>query len=293
MHLLESTFITILAAAFVLGILILVHEWGHFVVAKLCGVRVNVFSFGYGPRLLGWKRGDTDYRLSALPFGGYVRMAGDNPSEDRSGSPDEFLSRPRWQRFLIAIAGPSMNFILAIVVMGILFLVGVAEPTFMGQQMNVAGVLDGSPAAEAGIKAAERAIALKADTAEYHRVLGTLCGQAISANVLAGMKYGHCAQDSVNKALQLDPKSAINFVSRGVGNYYLPPALGGGLELAIKDFQKAIELDPQSADAHLWLGLALRKTNRNAEARKAFQKAIELNPARVWAKQQLDKTPAQ
>ncbi len=148
-------------------------------------------------------------------------------------------------------------------------------------------------AAEAGIKAAERAIALKADTAEYHRVLGTLCGQAISANVLAGMKYGHCAQDSVNKALQLDPKSAINYVSRGVGNYYLPPALGGGLELAIKDFQKAIELDPQSADAHLWLGLALRKSNRNAEARKAFQKAIELNPARVWAKQQLDKTPAQ
>src|SRR5713101_9874083 len=158
MHLLESTFITILAAPFVLGILILVHEWGHFVVAKLCGVRVNVFSFGYGPRLLGLKRGDTDYRLSALPFGGYVRMAGDNPSEDRSGSPDEFLSRPLWQRFLIAIAGPSMNFILAIVVMAILFLVGVAEPTFMSQPMNVAGVLDGSPAAEAGIKAGDRII---------------------------------------------------------------------------------------------------------------------------------------
>ncbi len=148
-------------------------------------------------------------------------------------------------------------------------------------------------AAESGIKAAERAIALKPDTAEYHRILGALCGQAISANVLAGMKYGHCAQDSVNKALQLDPKSAINYVSRGVGNYYLPPALGGGIELAIKDFQKAIEVDPQSAEAQLWLGLALRKSNRNAEARKAFQKAIELNPARVWAKQQLDKTPAQ
>lgn len=148
-------------------------------------------------------------------------------------------------------------------------------------------------AAEAGIKAAERAVALKPDTAEYHRVLGTLCGQAVSANVLAGMKFGRCALDSVNKAVQLDPKAALNYVSRGIGNYYLPPAFGGGLDLATKDFQKAVELDPQSADAHLWLGLALRKANRNPEARKEFQKSLELNPARVWTKQQLEKTPAQ
>ena len=79
--------------------------------------------------------------------------------------------------------------------------------------------------------------------------------------------------------------------SRGVGYYYLPPQFGGGNDLAIKDFQKALELDPQSADAHMWLGLALRKANRNAEARKEFQRALELNPARVWAKQQLEKTP--
>jgi tetratricopeptide (TPR) repeat protein len=124
-------------------------------------------------------------------------------------------------------------------------------------------------------------------------LLGTLCGQAISANVLQGMKYGHCAQDEVNKALQLDPKSSVNYLARGVGNYYLPQGLGGGLDLAVKDFLKAAELDPQSAEAQLWLGLALRKQNKNADARKAFQKAIELNPARVWAKQQLDKTPAQ
>jgi tetratricopeptide (TPR) repeat protein len=148
-------------------------------------------------------------------------------------------------------------------------------------------------AAEAGIDAAKKAVALKGDSAEYHRLLGTLCGQAISANVLQGMKYGHCAQDEVNKAVQLDPKAAENYLARGVGNYYLPQGLGGGLDLAIKDFQKAIELDPQSSEAHLWLGLALRKQNKNADARKAFQKAIDLNPARVWAKQQLEKTPAQ
>ena len=148
-------------------------------------------------------------------------------------------------------------------------------------------------AAEAGIKAAEHAVSLKPDNAEYHRVYGTLCGQAVSANVLQGMKYGHCAQDEVNKAVQMDPKSALNYVSRGVGNYYLPAAFGGGIDLAVKDFQKAIELDPKLPDAHLWLGLALRKQNRNAEARKEFQRVVELNPARVWARQQLEKTPAQ
>jgi tetratricopeptide (TPR) repeat protein len=148
-------------------------------------------------------------------------------------------------------------------------------------------------AAEAGIDAAKKAVAIKGDSAEYHRLLGTLCGQAISSGGLQGLKYGKCAQDEVNKAVQLDPKAGVNYLARGVGNYYLPQGLGGGLDLAIKDFQKAAELDPQSAEPQLWLGLALRKQNKNVEARKAFQKAIDLNPARVWAKQQLEKTPAQ
>lgn len=147
-------------------------------------------------------------------------------------------------------------------------------------------------AAEAGIDAVKRALALRNDSAEYHRLYGTLCGQAISANVMQGLKYGRCAKEEVEKAVQLDPKSSINYASRGVGYYYLPPALGGGIDLAIKDFEKAIDLDPKSPDAHLWLGLALRKANRNAEARKEFQKALDLNPSRVWAKQQLEKTPA-
>ena len=147
-------------------------------------------------------------------------------------------------------------------------------------------------AAESGIKAAERAVALKPDLAEYHRILGTLCGQVIPANVLAGLKYGRCAQDEVNRAVQLDGRSGLNYVSRGAGFYYLPAALGGGIDKAIADFKKAIELDPKSADAQLWLGIALRKANRNGEARKALEKAAQLNPARAWAKQQLAKTPA-
>jgi tetratricopeptide (TPR) repeat protein len=147
-------------------------------------------------------------------------------------------------------------------------------------------------AAETGIQAAQKAVELKPDSAEYHRLLGTLCGQVIPANVIAGLKWGRCAQDEVAKAVQLDPKAAINYVSRGVGNYYLPSSLGGGVDLAIKDFQKAIELDPKSADAYVWLGIALRKANRNAEAHKALERAVALNPARTWAKQQLAKTPS-
>jgi len=148
-------------------------------------------------------------------------------------------------------------------------------------------------AAEAGIKVAEKAVALKADNAEYNRMLGTLCGQVIPANPLSALKYGKCALESVNKALQLNPNFAEGYLSHGVGNYYLPPSFGGGVELAIKDFEKAIQLNPKLAEAHMWLGVALRKVNRNAEARKAFAKSLELNPNRVWAKQQLDKTPAQ
>lgn len=148
-------------------------------------------------------------------------------------------------------------------------------------------------AAEAGIRAAERAAALKPEAAEHHRILGTLCGQIIPSNLLLALRYGKCASDSINRALELDPRSAQAYLSRGVGNYYLPPAFGGSVEAAIRDFEKAIELNPRSADACLWLGIALRKARRNVEARKAIMKSLELNPRRVWARQQLEKTPAQ
>lgn len=145
--------------------------------------------------------------------------------------------------------------------------------------------------AESGIRAARRAVALQPARAENHRLLGVLCGQVIPANVLAGFKYAQCARESVAKALELDPKSPLAWLSRGVGNYYLPPAFGGGVDLAIQDLEKAIQLNPRLAEAHLWLGIALRKAGRPAEARKAFARSLELNPGRIWARQQLEKTP--
>lgn len=148
-------------------------------------------------------------------------------------------------------------------------------------------------AAESGIRAAQRAVKLKPDSAEYHRILGTLCGQVIPANVLSGLRYGRCALDEVSRAIELDGKSALAWMSRGVGNYYLPGSFGGGFDKALADFDKSLSLDAKNADAHLWRGLALRQLKRNAEARKAIETSLKLNPARVWAKQQLDKTPAQ
>src|SRR5205823_11855310 len=105
----------ILAFIIVLGTLNSVHEAGHFFVAKLFKVRVLVFSFGFGKRLFGITRGGTDYRVSLIPLGGYVRMAGDTPEENQPANPDEFLSKPRWQRFLILLAGPLMNLLIAVV----------------------------------------------------------------------------------------------------------------------------------------------------------------------------------
>ena len=148
----------------------------------------------------------------------------------------------------------------------------------------------GRIAAEQGIKAAEKAISLTPEVAEYYRVLATLCGQAIT-DVLSGLSYGPRTRDAVDKAVEKAPKSSSVYVARGVGSYYLPAQLGGGSKQAIADFQRAIELDPKNAEAYLWLGLSLRKENRNAEARQAFAKSLELNPNRIWTKEQLDKTP--
>jgi tetratricopeptide (TPR) repeat protein len=146
--------------------------------------------------------------------------------------------------------------------------------------------------AEAGIPFAERAVKLEPRNGEYHRILGTLCGQIVPADLLAGLSYGKRAQDELALAVQLEPKSHLVYLSRGVGYYYLPSAFGGGIDKAMNDFKTALDLNPRSSDAWLWMGIALRRQNRNAEARKALEKALTYNPGRRWAKDQLDRTPA-
>jgi regulator of sigma E protease len=147
----------------VLAVMIVIHELGHFAAAKWFGVRVEVFSIGFGKRLFGFRRGGTDYRVSLLPFGGYVKMAGENPLESRSGAPDEFMSHPRWQRFVIAVAGPAMNIILAIAILTGVFMVHYEHPVFLDQPAIVGWVLDNSPAAKAGVQQGDRIVRIDGD----------------------------------------------------------------------------------------------------------------------------------
>ncbi|SFS13236.1 regulator of sigma E protease [Granulicella pectinivorans] len=136
----------------VLGIMVLVHEFGHFAVAKLCGIRVETFSIGFGKRLFGFRRGDTDYRLSLLPLGGYVKMAGDTPGEAPSGDPGEFNAHPRWQRILVALAGPVANFILAIAMMTALYMFHYEKPAYLDGAPMADYVPANTPAAAVGLE---------------------------------------------------------------------------------------------------------------------------------------------
>src|SRR5271169_5034 len=142
----------------VLGIMVLVHEWGHFAAAKLLGVRVEVFSIGFGKRLFGFRRGDTDYRISVLPFGGYVKMSGENPLDKRSGAPEEFTSHPRWQRVVIALAGPFMNIVLAVGLLTWVFMVHYEHPLYLDQAAVVGWIAPGSAAEKAGIQPGDKII---------------------------------------------------------------------------------------------------------------------------------------
>jgi len=150
---------TIFAFIFVLGILVFVHEAGHFLTAKWVGVTVKVFSLGFPPKIIGRVWGDTEYRIGALPLGGYVKMAGDNPLE-ATGDPTEFMSRSKWERLAILFAGPAMNLVLAVLILTALFMVGIEEPAGLDDPPVVRFVADDSPASRAGVVPGDAILAI-------------------------------------------------------------------------------------------------------------------------------------
>ena len=151
---------TLLAFLFVLGVLIFVHELGHFLVARWYGVRVLTFSLGFGPKLLSLRRGDTEYCVSAVPLGGYVKLAGETVQDDRQGAPDEFLSKSKWIRFQVYLAGPVMNIVLAIVVLTFVLARGADVPLYRSGAPLIGSVAAGSAAEQAGLRVGDRIISI-------------------------------------------------------------------------------------------------------------------------------------
>ncbi len=158
--LLENSGYMILAFIVVLGITITIHEFGHFAMAKLLKIRVLVFSLGFGPRLAGFTHGGTEYRLSPIPLGGYVKMAGEAYDEDRKGTPDEFLSHPKWHRFLVAVAGPFMNILLAVFILAIAFMQGMYTAKYSKEPAIVGPVAANSIAKEAGLQTGDKIVSV-------------------------------------------------------------------------------------------------------------------------------------
>lgn len=141
-----------------IGVMILVHELGHFWAARWFDVRIDVFSFGFGPRLFGFRRGETDFRVSAILFGGYVKMAGEQPSDEHIDDPRAFIAKPRWQRLIIAAAGPTMNVVLAVAVLTGLYMTRFPKVPPSAQEGIIGYVAPDSPAARAGIREGDKIV---------------------------------------------------------------------------------------------------------------------------------------
>jgi regulator of sigma E protease len=181
---------TILAFLFVLGVLVFVHELGHFLAARRIGVRVLTFSLGFGPKLLKVQRGDTEYCISALPLGGYVKMAGETPDEPRTGAPDEFLSKTKWERFQVLIMGPLMNIVLAVALWAVVLAQGTPVPAYLDDAPVVAFVEAGSPAERVGIRPGDRFVTVAGQTIEdwddLDKEIGTRPDRDVEVTVLRG-----------------------------------------------------------------------------------------------------------
>jgi regulator of sigma E protease len=217
----QSLATNLFAFVLVLGFLIFVHEAGHFFVAKFFRVRVLVFSFGFGKRLFGFKHGDTDYRVSLVPLGGYVRMAGDNPEENVAANSDEFLSKPKWQRFLILFAGPAMNLLVALTFLAALAMIGTEQ---LVTEPLIGEVLPDKPAARAGLQTGDRIVSIKGEPVRDFDDIRLLI--AMNAGTPLQIVY---LRDGVTQTTTLTPdreNSDYGPVGRAGITYMIEPVVG-------------------------------------------------------------------
>ena len=183
---------TIVQLLLVLGLMVLVHEFGHFAVAKLCGVRVETFAIGFGRRLIGFRRGGTDYQINALPLGGYVKMAGEIPGEETSNDPGELNNQPRWQRMLIALAGPVANFILALGLMTGAYMLHNEVNEYISGPAVTDYISPSTPVAKAGIHSGD--IIVHYDSVENPTWEDVLNHSALNPNQTIPFSFVHDGQ---------------------------------------------------------------------------------------------------
>ena len=196
-----------------LGIMILVHELGHFWAALAVGIKVETFSIGFGPRLFGIRRGDTDFRLSAIPFGGYVRMLGDQAGDEKANDPKSFQSKARWQRAIVIIAGPLMNIVLAVGIVAGLYMYAYPKQIDTTDPM-ITAVKAGSPAAEAGIKPGDRIVELNGKQDPNWDYV--LMQEALNANhPIDGLLERHGQRIPFRVTPRMDPKQGIGVAGWG------------------------------------------------------------------------------
>jgi len=259
LEILNSLSWTIASFALVLGIMIFVHELGHYLMAKYLGIKVDVFSLGFGPRVIGFRRGETDYRVSVLPLGGYVKMKGENYGDELSGDLDEFLSRPKMHRFAVAIAGPAMNLVLAVVLLAANYVAGIEVPVFLSEPAVVGHVANDSPARDAGLQLKDEILAVNdQDTPTWEHFLlavGTSPNERLTITLRRGdqtlQKVVQAVEENVSGLGSIGISPTVTNIITTVAD---GPALDAGIEagdeivqveageVVVKDLEKILNL---------------------------------------------------
>jgi len=193
--------ITLLSFAFVLGVLVFVHELGHFLAAKRIGIKVLKFQLGFNPTVLSFRRGDTEYSIGALPLGGYVKMAGENPDEPSTGGPEEFMSRNKWERFQVLIMGPVMNLGLAVILTALVLYQGAERLAYETRPVVLGAVTADSPGDRAGFKPGDQITAVAsrpvATWEDFYIAVGTKPDREVQIDYL---------RDGSPKSVNVTPK---------------------------------------------------------------------------------------
>lgn len=228
-------------------IIVVAHEFGHFATAKLLGIGVETFSIGFGPRLVGFRKRETDYRISTVPLGGYVKLMGE---EEGSGDPREFMSRPKWQKLLVLVMGPVMNVLVAVAVMTGVYVAGLQEPAFYSQPVVVGWVEPGSPADKSGIHKGDRIVIIDGKKNPTWRDLKVIISTSAGNKIKVVLD-----RDGKKIETTLVPQKVGKY-SLGYSGIYVPaePIIGAILpgkpaqRAGLKPGDKIIEVDGQRVE---------------------------------------------